>query len=274
MNTAEISICIPTYNGRDHIEECLISIANQETNAQIEVIISDDGSQDETVTLIRRTTSLYPRIKWVVLERDLRKGMGENWNTTIQTATAPLIKIMGQDDILLPQCLKREAIPFQDKNISLVWSPRILQIHRMRIATRPKLRPGVYSNADIITDVVKKGRNPIGEPVTGMFRRDTVSQGNIFNPNLKYWIDLDFWLKTLGKGQGQSLPTHNSIFRIHSRSVSKSTQNLSRQEYLYILNQHANKGPSPYALFYVGASAFARRWIYQTVGLLRNKGEK
>lgn len=274
MNSPEISVCIPTYNGENYIEECLLSIANQNTKAHIEVIISDDGSQDNTVPLIQQIASSCPKVKWALLKKKAPTGMGQNWNTALKTATAPLIKTIGQDDILLPNCLETESSWFQNKEISLVWSPRILQIHKTRIPTRPKLKPGPYCKSDIIEDLLHKGRNPIGEPITGMFRKDTITQGNLFDPELKYWIDLDFWLKALDNGLGQSLHTPNSVFRIHGASVSKSAQHLSKKEYLKVLSQHTNKSPSAYALFYVGASAFGRQCIYQAVKLLTNKKKR
>ena len=48
--TPLVSICIPTYNGDLYIKECLNSAINQ-TYENIEIIISDDNSQDDTIYL-------------------------------------------------------------------------------------------------------------------------------------------------------------------------------------------------------------------------------
>ena len=44
------SICIPTYNGKEYIKECIDSAINQTYN-NIEIIISDDNSQDNTIDI-------------------------------------------------------------------------------------------------------------------------------------------------------------------------------------------------------------------------------
>ena len=47
-----ISVCIPTYNSEKHIEDCINSVLTQTYN-NIEIIISDNNSEDETVKIIK-----------------------------------------------------------------------------------------------------------------------------------------------------------------------------------------------------------------------------
>ena len=49
-NNPLVSICIPTYNGKRYIDQCISSAMNQSYN-NIEIIISDDQSMDNTIEI-------------------------------------------------------------------------------------------------------------------------------------------------------------------------------------------------------------------------------
>ena len=61
-NNPLVSICIPTYNGKRYIDQCISSAMNQSYN-NIEIIISDDQSTDDTLNianvLLEKTTLNY-----------------------------------------------------------------------------------------------------------------------------------------------------------------------------------------------------------------------
>ena len=75
-----ISICIPTYNGENYILEALNSIKNQ-SYKNIEVIISDDNSNDKTLQICEKFKSEvdFP----VYIYNHLPNGIGSNWNNCI-----------------------------------------------------------------------------------------------------------------------------------------------------------------------------------------------
>lgn len=54
-----VSMCIPTYNSEDALERCLRSITAQ-TYPEIELLVIDGGSEDETVSIARRFADTVP----------------------------------------------------------------------------------------------------------------------------------------------------------------------------------------------------------------------
>ena len=62
MNDELISVIVPAFNIEQYIERCLISITNQ-TYSCIEIIVVDDGSTDDTATLIDSMAQCDSRIK-------------------------------------------------------------------------------------------------------------------------------------------------------------------------------------------------------------------
>lgn len=99
-----ISVCIPTYNGAKYIAQTIESILNQ-TFTDFEIIVSDDGSSDKTLEIVGSFND--PRI--VRIDRLSKVGAEANWNNAVANASASLVKLVCQDDLLYPQCLEVEV---------------------------------------------------------------------------------------------------------------------------------------------------------------------
>ena len=69
MNSPKISVIIPVYNGIDYIKECLDSIVNQ-TLKDIEVICVNDGSTDNSLSILQGYASKDDRIKIINKENE------------------------------------------------------------------------------------------------------------------------------------------------------------------------------------------------------------
>lgn len=93
MKKSKISVCIATYNGEKYISEQLTSILNQ-LGPNDEVIVSDDGSEDNTIELIELIND--PRIRII---HSFFKNVILNFENAIKRATGDLIFLADQDDI-------------------------------------------------------------------------------------------------------------------------------------------------------------------------------
>lgn len=91
-----ISVALCTYNGAAFLEKQLLSILHQ-SYANIEVIVVDDCSTDETNQIVERLAKSYPQIKHFKNETNL--GFNLNFAKAIQLATGDFIAISDQDDI-------------------------------------------------------------------------------------------------------------------------------------------------------------------------------
>lgn len=93
-----ISICIPTFNGQDTLYNTINSIIVQNSN-QIEVLISDDDSIDDTYCIARELANKSEYIRLFKNEKNL--GMDKNFELLVQKARGEFIWFCGQDDIYL-----------------------------------------------------------------------------------------------------------------------------------------------------------------------------
>lgn len=94
-----ISVILPVYNGEKYLEEAIQSILNQ-TYGNFEFIIINDGSKDNSLSIIKKYKSQDERI--IVINRENR-GLISTLNEGIDKAKGKYIARMDQDDISLPQ---------------------------------------------------------------------------------------------------------------------------------------------------------------------------
>lgn len=90
-----ISVCIATYNGEKYIKEQLLSIIKQ-INDTDEIIISDDGSTDKTISIVQ---NIDRKIKIVYNTKE--KGYTKNFENAISHAKGEYIFLSDQDDVWL-----------------------------------------------------------------------------------------------------------------------------------------------------------------------------
>ena len=95
---AKVSICVPTYNNPEDVERLMESIWTQ-TYKDIEVVISDDSTDDRISELIDRYKSKV-EYSSVIMYVHNKKPLGHiyNWNKAIKLSTGEYIKIMFSDD--------------------------------------------------------------------------------------------------------------------------------------------------------------------------------
>ncbi len=100
----KLSIIIPVYNVRDFIIACLQSIERQDYIDEIEVIVVDDGSPDDTVSLIQtymKTSKLN-----INIVSQANQGIGGARNTGISNASGEYIWFIDPDDTIQEYCVK------------------------------------------------------------------------------------------------------------------------------------------------------------------------
>lgn len=101
-----ISVALCTYNGEKFIEEQIQSIL-QQTKAVDEIVVSDDGSQDSTLEIVRNIAEAT-NVQIRIYQNEKPMGVKENFRKAIELCKGDYIFLSDQDDIWLPH--KVEAI--------------------------------------------------------------------------------------------------------------------------------------------------------------------
>src|SRR5690625_621244 len=101
MNT--ISVIIPVYNTDEFLEQCINSVLNQ-TYQNVEIVIVNDNSDDESKDIIDNMVQEDNRIKAYHLQ--VREGAGNARNVSITKSTGDYIYFLDSDDYLPPTTLE------------------------------------------------------------------------------------------------------------------------------------------------------------------------
>lgn len=96
----KISILIPVYNTEKYLKKCLDSVINQ-TLQDIEIIIVNDGSKDNSQEIIEEYAKKDKRIKYFVQEN---AGLGATRNKGIELSTGEYIAFLDSDDWVELNC--------------------------------------------------------------------------------------------------------------------------------------------------------------------------
>ena len=104
-----VSVVIPAYNHQDYIGECIASIANQ-TYPNIEIIVIDDGSSDNTYEVIKKVLSGYTkRFKFISVQTQENAGTTITWNRLIEKTSGKYIYLLASDDVAKPTAIQKEV---------------------------------------------------------------------------------------------------------------------------------------------------------------------
>lgn len=117
-----ISIVIPAFNREEYIAETLDSVLSQ-TYQNWECIIVDDGSTDDTETVIKRYIDSDPRFHFYKRPSTMLKGANSCRNFGFSKSKGEFIKFLDSDDLLEKDCLEKQgAILKSNPNIKVCFS--------------------------------------------------------------------------------------------------------------------------------------------------------
>ncbi len=138
-----VSVIIPAYNAGAFLAEA-VSSALAQTHKEIEVLIVDDKSDDNTLALARRLEREDERVRVLASERNA--GPGESRNRALAAASGEWVALLDADDLWLPERLERLAAHFADADavsddVVIDGARTLLAANGFRVAEPVLLRP-------------------------------------------------------------------------------------------------------------------------------------
>lgn len=96
----KLSICIPTFNRAEFLRQCLASVIPQvRERLEVEVIVSDNASQDGTASIISEFQRQYPQLRYYRNDKNL--GFAGNQQNCFRYASGQHIAILCDDDLYM-----------------------------------------------------------------------------------------------------------------------------------------------------------------------------
>ncbi len=112
----KISLIIPVYNVEKFLPRCLDSVASQ-TYADLEVIIVNDGSTDNSAQIIDRYVASNPNFTAYTIENS---GQGGARNFGLEKAQGDYVAFLDSDDYIAPDCIEKLAAAAKTNDSDIV----------------------------------------------------------------------------------------------------------------------------------------------------------
>ena len=170
-----VSIGLPVYNGANFLAQALESILAQDMG-DFELIISDNGSTDETPDICARYAARDSRIHWQ--RQPSNMGAAKNYNLVFRLASARYFKWAAHDDLLMPQFLSHCIAAFETSaNVPALVYPRSDFIDESGQVLRPDPATMHTGSAYPAVRVFRaiQGMSKVTS-VFGLFHRDTLAR--------------------------------------------------------------------------------------------------
>lgn len=209
-----VSIVTPTYNSAAFIVETINSIRAQ-TYQNWELLITDDCSTDDTVSIIKKFSEKDDRIKLFILPRN--SGAGVARNNSINYAKGRFIAFCDSDDRWLPDKLKIQVESMLLNNSALSYGSYL-------VCDENGSFTGIEVCLNKLTYKKILSANFIG-CLTAIY--DTVKVGKIFMPTIRKRQDWGLWIAVLRKCKvAVGIKQPIAIYRDRQNSISSNKAGL------------------------------------------------
>jgi glycosyltransferase involved in cell wall biosynthesis len=122
-----VSIIIPVYNGGKLLDRAVRSVL-QQTYRNVEIMIVDDGSTDDSLLRARRLADHDARIKVIAIDNSCAPGRPRNYG--IDRSSGEFIAFLDQDDWWFANKLERQLTTFREGEYDVVYSDAVFLDHR------------------------------------------------------------------------------------------------------------------------------------------------
>jgi glycosyltransferase involved in cell wall biosynthesis len=155
--TAPISFIMPAYNCRATIAESVLSIINGNISDDDEIVIVNDGSTDDTSSVLSELTQKYKSIR--VVNHGRNRGGATARNTAVENARHDLIFCLDSDNLLVPGSISklRNFLSAEKADIATFSELHYFKDNPQQPTHKWRYRSGIISLADALAGAVFPG---------------------------------------------------------------------------------------------------------------------
>ena len=222
--TPEISVIMGVHNGRKYLCQAMESVLGQ-TFSQFEFIVIDDGSTDNTSTLLRGYSEKDSRIK--LIENDSNIGLTRSLNSGIKSARSEIIARQDADDISCPSRFARQlALMRSEDEIQIVssWCDLIDErggkFGQVRPSTDREKHFRQFANAD--------SPFPHGSV---MFRKEVASEVGFYDERFWFAQDFDLWVRILSCPERKVGVVGDALYELRKTPPDNPLKSICQRRY-------------------------------------------
>ncbi len=211
-----VSVCIPSYNHAQYLPYCIESILAQ-TYPNIEIIIVDDNSKDDSLAVAQSYANQYPdKVAVYTHPNRENRGISNTVNYAFSLSKGKYWSGLPSDDALKPHKIAKQ-VEFLEANRQLGF----VYCYASFMDGKGDPLPGTFGeditkNADPVKTLLKANVIP---GMTVLARHDAVEEVGLHDPNLIY-SDWDFWIRLFLLFKGGFIPESLVEYRVHDYNTS------------------------------------------------------
>jgi glycosyltransferase involved in cell wall biosynthesis len=217
-----VSVLIGCWNNAETLPRAIESVLSQSLE-DLELIVVDDGSTDETPTLVREVPD--PRIRYLRLEH---MGISGSLNEGLRQAQAPVVAVQDADDWSLPRRLERQLAVLDARPQVAVVGCRMREIG----PGEEQLRPRTTFAAGEVNRALMRF-NPIPNSCAAFRREEALAVGG-YDPSYLYAMDHDLWLRLADEHLIFTLDEVLAVRRMGGANVASRRERAQLRETLAI----------------------------------------
>ncbi len=218
----KVSVIVPVYNVEKYLERCLLSLVNQSLQ-DIEIIVVNDGSPDNSQTIIDKFASEYKNVKSYIKENG---GLSDARNYGTKKAVGEYIAFVDSDDYVSEQMYEQMYQKAKEGDFDLV-------VCDLNYIYPDKIVPAYSQVPADTTDIKKCLLNIYPAAWNKIFKRELFADGIEFKKGV-WFEDVEFIYRLLPRVK--SIGTVHKKFVQYVQREGSITNTVSNKIYNYIDN--------------------------------------
>lgn len=266
-----VSICIPTFNGGNLIEKTIKSVLKS-TYSNLEVIVSDDASFDNTKEIVNKISDK----RVIFIENKKRIGTPGNWNRALEKASGKYIGLLNHDDEYGPFWIYY-AINILTKNPHIGWvisAFRIINENDNILNIQLNLGDNqLFENKDAFNKAITESGFGFGY----IAKRELIKEIGYYDTEAGPYADYDLAIRMAAKYPVYySKNPHHLAWRAHENNLSNKYSSYDRILYMMqILNKTFKCSELPIELKNCKkyCYSFANEFIHKSIEHVKQKND-
>jgi glycosyltransferase involved in cell wall biosynthesis len=222
MHKEKVSIIIPCFNHALFLEETVKSVLKS-TYPNIEIVIVNDGSLDESEQVAIKLKNHHPNIIYILQEN---KGPSTARNKGIEAAAGKFILPLDADDLISPDYIQKAVDIFENQqDVKLVYCEAEFFGERSGKWKLPDFSRKLLARENMIF-------------CSAVFRKSDWQYAGGYSEEMTWgWEDWEFWISLLKNGgEVVKLPITGFFYRVTKGSRRKSTNKEAKRKTIELIN--------------------------------------
>ncbi|MCI5127083.1 MAG: glycosyltransferase [Candidatus Electrothrix sp. AUS3] len=220
-----VSIIIPSYNHEKYIIEAVNSVFAQ-SYQNIELIIIDDGSNDNSVNIINKLVDLNRNHKIKFIAQD-NAGLSKTLNKGVRLSSGEYIGFLASDDVYLPNKIEENiaALKKTGNDVGAVYSDGYIIDSQGNYYSRFSTKYPIPISKNIYKELLVQNWIPA---LSVLYKKDCFLSVGWFDEDFTT-EDYDFFIRFSKKYKILFLNTTLFCYRQHGNNTSSNTEAMARQ---------------------------------------------